>query len=359
MSLKERFTRIPFFWKMFLFVSALLVFVVSLVEAFLEPLVEEVLLLGRTELPPWHEAALWAVSIFIPALASGYILSKMLDARLAGMARISKSLAKGNFAARLHVTNNDNDSFDILARNLNEMAEAIQNQIYNERRLLADISHELRSPLTRMTITTELLAKRENEEARHELVLRLQNEVGKMGDLVSLLLAQARDRIATKGREELLDFSELLNDLADDYDFQGTSQGKTVKAGIENGMTIHGNAIQLRGMVGNILSNALFYSPENGEVLFDAAHDGNSIVVTIRDFGPGVPPEHLKSIFHVFSRVDSSRTRSSGGVGLGLALAREAAERHGGGIDARNASPGLLITIRLPLTKEEAGHPTL
>ncbi len=348
MTLKARLESLPLFWKTYIFIVALLAVVVTLAEGILEPLAEGILQGLNGGFRPWHEGVIWVVVLLVPSLACGYILSKALTAKLERMGKVSKALARGNLEARLPVQNNSRDAFDMLAQNFNEMASAIERQLHNERRLLADISHELRSPLTRMTIAAELLHRRRGEAEQAAAMLRLDKEVAHMNELVGLLLTQGRDRLSASGADGPVDVGAMLAELADDFTFQGEAQRKTVRTDIAGGLRVYGKAPPLQRMFGNLLSNALFYTPAGGAVGITAGREDGEVRVAIRDYGPGVPEEQLEDIFRAFYRVDSSRARSSGGVGLGLALAREAAIIHGGNIQAENAAPGLRVTVALP-----------
>ena len=356
MSLMGRIHAIPLFWKVYAFIVALLIFVVGLAEFILEPLAENALAaVHGGGLGPLYEALIWAVSILLPSLACGYVLTKILYAKLNRMAEASRALAGGTLEARLPVTGNERDAFDILARNFNEMADAIERQLHYERRLLADISHELRSPLTRMTLAMELLRRKKERADSESVRLLLEKEIERMSELVSLLLAQARDRLMPSGPPERVDLGALLGELSADWSFQAQSREKRISADVAHGLAVPGHAAALRRLFDNLLSNAVFYTPEQGGVALSAVREGAYAVVTIRDYGPGVPEDELGDIFRAFYRVDSSRARASGGVGLGLALAREAAVRHGGSIRAENAGPGLRVIVTLPAEPGNSG----
>lgn len=349
MSLRKRLENLPLFWKVYIFIVVLLIFVVGLGELMLEPLLKDMLHDISEEFQAWHEVLIWATSILIPSLACGYLLSKTLAVKLDKMVWASEELAAGKLEARLPVTYNDRDAFDILARSFNEMARGIERQIGNERRLLADISHELRSPLARMTIAAQLLLRRQDEQERAKLVLRLERELEQMGELVEMLLRQARERMEDSGPAVRTDLGPLLADLLDDFNFQAQAQGKRITSEYDENLQVIGNQLLLQRMLGNVLSNAIFYTPDNGEIIFTARKNNAEAQISVRDFGPGVPESQLADIFRAFYRADGSRARTSGGIGLGLALAREAAIWHGGGISARNAHPGLEIRVTLPL----------
>ena len=355
MNVARRLRTMPLFWQLYGFIVALLIFVVGLAEFILEPLAEELLAGIYRDFEDWHETIIWTASILLPSLACGYVLSKALTDRLAKMSKASKALSRGNLHARLPVAHNDNDPFDVMAQSFNDMAGAIERQLNNERRLLADISHELRSPLTRMAIALELLHKRHVTESSEPLYLRLEKELDNMRTLVDILLSQGRDKLENSGSIQALDVVALVTEMTDDFAFQAGAQGKRISVRLPAAARVSGYPILLRRMLGNILSNAVFYTPQKGTVHVELAVAGGRVVLSVRDFGPGVPDEQLEDIFRAFYRVDSSRARENGGVGLGLALAREAAFRHGGSITARNARPGLEIAVTLPEQKSDAG----
>lgn len=351
--LHDLFNAMPLFWKVYAFIVALLIFVVGLMEFIFEPLATRMLAGIYGGFQPWHEVALWGISIIVPSLACGYVLSRILTTKLYKIAKASKALASGNLEVHLPVVGNKKDAFDVLSSNFNEMADVIKAQRHNERQLLANISHELRSPLTRISVATDLLERRYEEAEIVEITRRLGKEVARMNDMISLLLEQAKDKVLALGENSIVGISDILRELADDFAFQGEIAGKGVKTEIEPGLNVYGNTQQLERMFGNILANAIFYSPAKSAIHVATRQQHGNMYIDIRDFGPGVPEEELEEIFRAFYRVDGSRARTSGGVGLGLALAREAAIQHGGNIVARNANPGLCITVTLPVYRAE------
>ena len=351
--MKTGFSKLPLFWKVYIIIVALLVAVVVLVELVLENLAEVALTAMYGQFQPWHEVILWIISIFVPALACGYILSRHLSLKLERMAKASQALARGNMEIRLDTIDNEQDAFDQLARSFNEMADAIEKQLENERRLLVDISHELRSPLTRMTIATELLSRDMDSERNQHIIARLEKELRHMNELIGLLLSQSQNTSDSRIEAETIDLGKMLDELATDFSFQGQRMNKKVVAEIPDSFVISGNPNLLQRLFGNILSNAVFFSPSNSEILLRVKEVEEKLEIGVRDFGPGVPEENLKDIFRAFYRVDSSRSRKDGGVGLGLALAREAALAHGGDINAKNAAPGLEVTVTLPVSAKD------
>lgn len=348
MNIRKLVGALPLFWRVNFFITAVLILVVGMVEAVLEPLAEIALADLYGGFQAWHEAILWGISILFPSLACSYILSKSLSGKLGRMAKVASAIAHGNLNARFAVTGNSKDEFDLLAQRFNEMAEEIERQMNNERRLLADISHELRSPLARMTIAAELLPRRHKPEERENITNRLNKEITHMNELVSLLLTQAKDKILSDNARSTVNLTEILHELTDDFSFQGEIQNKRIEVELQENLKIIGEPLLLRRMFSNLFSNAMFYTPQGDKVVIKATSSKGKVLVTIRDYGPGVPEGQLEDIFLAFFRVDNSRARSSGGAGLGLALVREAAIAHNGFVEAENADPGLLVTAILP-----------
>ena len=361
MTLPKPIRALPLFWQVYLFIVSVLIVVVGLAEMLLEPLVE-MLVFDVVDFDiDLYEVPVWAFSIFVPSLACGFFISRKLTRRLETTAGAARALARGNLTMRLPESGNERDVFDDLARSFNQMADAIERQLRNERRLLADVAHELRAPLARMAIAAELLGRKQELAASPtpssahpsmplSTVGRLEKEIRQMGSLVATLLAQGRERIVNDGEMEALDVGTLLAAALEDCAFLGKSLNKTVSGSIEDGLSVVASVSMLQGIFQNILANAVFYTPPGSTVLLTARRNGHFAEVTVRDAGPGVPEDHLQDIFRAFYRVDDSRARSSGGAGLGLALAKDAAIRLGGDISARNLSPGLEVTIVLPLS---------
>ncbi len=358
MKLAHWWDRLSLFWKIYCFCVILIFIIVATVEAVVEPaismLMEKYL---KRQFEVWHEIILWFITISIQALACGYAFTKYFSGRLAKLVKASQSLAKGNFEARLPAKNNNKDEFDLLIQSFNRMSESITGLMRNERRLLADISHELRSPLTRMQIAAALLKREETDPKRFELARRIEIETEHMDQLIGSLLTQGKDRfMESEGPREDVDLSELLATAVDDFNFTNMGKNKKIKADIQSGLTVFGHIAVLNRMLGNVLANAIFYAPTGSAVNVAAKTADDAIEISVRDFGPGVPENLLADVFRPFFRVDSSRSRESGGAGLGLALTKEAALAHGGTIVASNANPGLLITIILPILTEDEKH---
>jgi two-component system sensor histidine kinase CpxA len=248
---------------------------------------------------------------------------------------------------------NPANPFDELAASFNIMADSIERQLAHERRLIVDIGHELRSPLARMAIAGELI-ERETSPAGKATLARLEKDIHYVSELLAAMLAQGRERNIDMLEEENIEVGQSLTELVDDYLFQRGSQGKRVETRCDQRMETRGNKFIFRRIVGNVLSNSLFYSPPGGLVEVSAKAEAGHAKIVVRDHGPGVPEHLLEDIFRPFFRVDDARVRTNGGAGLGLALARAEATRLGGRIIAENAHPGLRVSIYFPLAPSAA-----
>jgi two-component system sensor histidine kinase CpxA len=141
---------------------------------------------------------------------------------------------------------------------------------------------------------------------------------------------------------------ELLEELVDESRIEAVARGCEVELKPHDAVTVEGDTELLRRAVENVIRNAIRYSPKDTAVEVSLARSNGSAVVGIRDHGPGVPEEALPQIFEAFYRVETDRNRASGGIGLGLSLARRAVELHHGRIRAKNAHPGLEVEDQLP-----------
>lgn len=242
------------------------------------------------------------------------------------------------------------DELGDLAREFDCMADRIETLLSAERRLLQDISHELRSPLSRLVFAVELAR---TSDDREPAFARIKKEVSRLSGLVGELLEMTRAESDPSTRSlEQFDVAELAKAVADDCALEAQQKGCRIECQCDQGLDFWGDRELLRRAVENVLRNAIRYSPEGSVVSAAVFNTGGWRIIRIRDHGPGVPEGMLEQIFQPFFRVDSDRSRDSGGTGLGLSIAERAVRLHLGEIKARNAAPGLEVEIRLPVTTE-------
>ena len=239
-----------------------------------------------------------------------------------------------------------------LAGEFDRMAERIRALIENNRRLVRDVSHELRSPLARLRVALELAREGDPGEARRSLD-RIEREADRLEAMLAQAIELSRLEIAHEPRRERVALDELVDHAIRNADYEGALRERKVVQTATAPIRLEGAPDALYSAVENIIRNALAYTADGTTVevglLRDPADPALARIV-VRDHGPGVPENELVRIFEPFYRTDAARTRSSGGTGLGLAIARRAVVNHGGHIIACNADGGgLEVTISLPV----------
>jgi len=275
-----------------------------------------------------------------------YLLAFYLTQPVRRLQRAVERFGHGDLSAR--AASPRRDELGDLARTFDRMADRIQTLVDAERRLLLDISHELRSPLARLRVAVELARSGENREAA---INRIEKEAERLNGLVNGLLQVTRaEGDPDSLRREPVRLRQLLEELVADAELEAHARGCEVRLTGAQPAVVQGDAELLRRAIENAIRNAVRHAPEGTAVEVVLGTSDGRAVVRIRDYGPGVPEESLPRIFDAFYRVERDRDRASGGSGLGLSIARRAIELHKGTIRARNTSPGLQVEIELPAT---------
>jgi two-component system sensor histidine kinase CpxA len=288
-----------------------------------------------------------ALAVLVSGLLC-FVLSRVLTRRISRLQLAARRLAGGELDTRIEVRSRGGDETDDLARDFNHMARELQDRIQSQRRLLADVSHELRSPLARLRVALAL-AQQQRPEGDAQLD-RIERETGRLETLIGQLL----DSRAEPGELDThIDLVPLLAELCSDAEFEFADRrtGVCFRSAVPTAPVLTSGDLLHRAF-GNILRNAALHSPASAPVEVSLDRVGDTFVTRIADCGPGVPEAELERIFDAFYRVDSARTRESGGAGLGLSIARRAVEQHGGRIEAANLGPGLSVTVSLPVDPE-------
>jgi two-component system sensor histidine kinase CpxA len=239
------------------------------------------------------------------------------------------------------------DEVGNLGRSFNMMAERIHTLLNAERQLLQDVSHELRSPLARLTFEAEMVRKTTDRDAA---AVRLRREIERLSELVGTLIDMARAE-GEPGTIEITDFSlnELLQSTVEDCEMEAAARGCELFLAFSDVVEFRGDEELLRRALENVVRNAVRYAPSGTRVEVSMHRKDGNAVITVRDQGPGIPVDLVEKIFDPFFRVDSSREEKTGGLGLGLAIARRAVRVHHGDIVAEAGNPGALMRITLPV----------
>jgi len=301
------------------------------------------------ELDAWHrESLLWPLSALGIALVVLTLFSLLVTfsitrplSRLRGAVHdLGQTTYQQNSLAKLA---NRRDEFGVLATDFNRMGARLQSLIGSQRQLLRDVSHELRSPLARLRIALAL-AERANPEEREKLWPRLTRECDRLEALISEILVLARVDADNASAEEV-DLNALLATLQKDA--QLSSPEQTVRLQAESQMNLKGWPTMIERAVDNLLRNAQRFNPSDQPIELQAARQGERIVISVRDHGPGVQAEHLSQLAEPFYRAPG---QTAAGHGLGLAIAKRAAERHGGTLTlANHPQGGFVASLELPL----------
>jgi signal transduction histidine kinase len=274
-----------------------------------------------------------------------YLLAYYLTYPVHKLERAVERFGRGDLSARAGTRRRD--ELGRLGRTFDRMADRIQLLLDAQHRLLLDISHELRSPLARLRVAVELARSGEN---RGQYLDRIDKEAERLNSLVGGLLQVTRAEGEPDSlRREPVRLDRLLEELVADASLEAEARGSEVRLVGAQAATVQGDAELLRRAIENVLRNAIRYAPRGTAVEAGLEVADGRAVVRVRDYGAGVPEEALPRIFDAFYRVETDRDRASGGAGLGLSIARRAVELHRGMMRARNAAPGLLVEIDLPV----------
>lgn len=241
-----------------------------------------------------------------------------------------------------------------LAADFDRMAERIEGLLASRERLLRDVSHELRSPLARLSVALELARESSGEEAR-PMLDRIEKEAERLNALIALVLTMAKlEQAPEAARRDEVPLDELVEEICADAAFEAGAQGLTVELVEHEALTLEGNEEILRQAIENAVRNAIRWTPEGTAVEVSVTRgDGPEpwAMIRVRDHGPGVPEADLEEIFQPFARLQAARERSAGGAGIGLAITARALRVHGGHASAENAQGGgLRVILALPLT---------
>jgi signal transduction histidine kinase len=283
-----------------------------------------------------------------------YGLAHYLTAPLVRLRTATQRLSRGDLKARFGKPRGGRqDELADLGQDFDRMAERIESMIAAQRRLLSDISHELRSPLARINLAVGLIRQRQKAQSDAELD-RIELEAKRLDTLIGQLLSLTRLESGADGSEKKpMDLSALLRMIVEDADFEAQSRERTVRITHSEALTIHGNQELFCSAIENVVRNAVNYTREDTavEVSLERQPRGSEsfAVIRVRDHGEGVPESSLADLFRPFYRVADARDRQSGGVGLGLAIAEQAVRWHGGSINASNAlGGGLVVELQFP-----------
>jgi two-component system, OmpR family, sensor kinase len=280
----------------------------------------------------------WQLRLLVSVLASAavvaplaYVFARRLSAPIAGLAAAAERFGRDLDAPPLKM--NGGSELRTLVDALNQMQARLRRYLKDRTAMLGAVAHDLRTPLTRMRFHIEPLA----EEPRRVLA----RDVDQMEAMIRAVLAFVRDAQTPAARTHL-EITSLLESIVDDMVEAGADLTIEPAATI----VVEADPVGLRRLFSNLLENAVKFG---GRASVRAGVEGDDLVVRIDDAGPGLPDSELNLVFEPFYRAEPSRSRDTGGIGLGLASARSIAQAHGGDVTLANIEGGLRATVRFPL----------
>jgi signal transduction histidine kinase len=237
-----------------------------------------------------------------------------------------------------------------LVGSLNDLLARLNRALEVQRQFVADAAHELRSPLTAVQLQLQLLKRADSAEERALALERLERGVQRSTRLVQQLMTLARqDPQEPEQADAPVDLDRLVREVAADLEPLAQRNGLTLMLDSRAPLEIRGDQESLRVMLGNLIDNAVRYTPRGGTVTVRARAEGSDALLEVEDSGPGIPADQRDRVFDRFYRVPR-QDASEEGSGLGLAIVKRVVDRHRGRIslDTGEAGSGLRVTIGLP-----------
>jgi two-component system sensor histidine kinase CpxA len=297
----------------------------------------------------WPRARLaWLVTTILVAGLVSWLLARYITVPIGRLQAASRELAAGRLDTRMgRRFDTRRDEIGDLAQDFDRMAAQLEQLISQRETLLRDISHELRSPLTRLRMALAL-AQRQEHSATRDHLQRIEMEADRLESLIAQVLSLARINTGQQGINQRVDLSELVERVVADARYEQPDRQINWVGG--TGCYVEGDDGALTSAIENVVRNALNHSPPGQaiELSLETTPD-NQIRLRVADRGPGVPETDLERIFEPFFQVEPSRDHVSSGFGVGLAISARVLRRHGGSIAARNRDGGgLELCLTLP-----------
>ena len=285
------------------------------------------------------------------------LLASYLVAPIRQLQSAARRIAQGDFETQVSPqVSRRKDEIGQLGHDFNIMSQQLNDLVGAQKRLLMDVSHELRSPLTRLQIALALARKKTRDtDPEHD---RIELEISRLDSLIAQVIQWSRlDNRLVGEEKKWMELSALISDLIEDTHFEAESQEKEVRLVQSVVCHFQGNASILSSAIENIVRNAIRFAPPHTTIEVNMAlrieNEQRFALIVVEDQGPGVPEESLEALFNPFYRVDETRGQKNNGSGLGMAIAQRAAEWHQGRIWAENRNPGLKVTLELPLSSNQ------
>jgi heavy metal sensor kinase len=290
------------------------------------------------------------------AALGGMILANRALSPVLRITGQAENIGESSLGRRIEI--NSEDELGRLGSTLNRMIDRLEIAFNRQRQFAADASHELRTPLSVIQAEASLaLSKNRDADDYRKSLEVVAQEVDYMSNMLGNLLQMARSE---SGKEQLnferVNLKELLEDLASDVEFLAGEKGLDFDLSLLGNVIVDGDRVKLKQLFLNIIDNAVRYTPSGGSVSASLVAKDGFAVVRVTDTGIGIPEEQLDLIFERFHRVDKARSRSAGGSGLGLSIAKQIADNHNGRIEVESkVGKGSTFRVFLPLSEPAEG----
>ncbi len=299
-----------------------------------------------------------AIRFIVSLLGSGLVcllMVRYLTSPVRKLQSAVRKFAQGDLSVRVaRKMGSRRDEIADLGKDFDIMAARIESLMHAHEHLLRDVAHELRSPLTRLNVALEI-ARKHGDEKKVGYLDRISAESQKLSGLITQVLTLSRlENIDVERHLEPVCLEKVIDRIVHDANFEGQTNEYKVYFKIEQRITLMADGRLIHSAIENVVRNAMRFTPSGSQVEITQnvlTHNHRDMaVVSISDYGPGVPPEALKDLFHPFFRISDKQGRTSGGAGIGLAIAFHAVTLHEGSIHALNrTNGGLTVEIRLPM----------
>lgn len=282
----------------------------------------------------------------VTSLITFWLLSRSLARPAGQIVDAVKRFATGDMTARVGSASRSRDEIGEIARQFDNMAAQLESQRDSKRELFRNISHELRAPLARLQIATELL-DRKPEQASQQLA-RIRSEIDVLDALTAQVLSLTRAS-QPEGRDQQVSLAEIVNRVVGNAQLESNAKELTLKCTTPSDeVAVQADQTLLASAIENVVRNAIQATASGGSVLIETQLNDDSCIVTVTDSGPGVPVDELDRIFEPFYRLDTNRE----GSGIGLAITARVMEQIGGSVTAGNAdNQGLTVTLTIPVAR--------
>ena len=282
------------------------------------------------------------------ATASAFILIRRALSPVKKVTVTAQRIASSSDLSRRVDYQGSKDEIGQLAATFDQMIEQIDGLLRSQRSFVADASHELRGPLTVIQGNVDLLRRNLSEEDRQESLRALEAEGARMARVVNDLLVLAEVESGRLEQEQMVSLKDILLDAQDRALLMAGDHRIVIER--QDDLWVKGDAHKLDQLVGNLVSNAIKYTPDGGSITLSLSQEDDWARLDVADTGIGMSPEHLPHLFDRFYRVDKSRSRAGGGTGLGLAIVKGIAEQHGGRVAVTSElGKGTTFTVWLKL----------